>query len=99
MRYMTAKDIADEMGIHIETAREWMNQMPCMTVGRIKRVSESAFTEFVEKHTQTARSADIPNRSRLTNTPRKRTVCNSAMCGLTPEGKLVRRGGHAVSKV
>jgi hypothetical protein len=50
--YVSAKEIAEDFGISLSTAYEWLGRMPHFREGRVVRVSRSAYEAFKRDRTQ-----------------------------------------------
>ena len=81
---MTIADIAAELGVERHLAGQIVRQMPCIMVGRLKRVRRAEFERWLQEHTR--QEAEAPK------APVRKVARNAFNPNLfEPDGGLKRR--------
>lgn len=80
---LTITDVAREMGVERHLAGMYVRQMPCITIGRIKRVKRSDFDRWLLENTR------IGGKKKATPKPRKAEAYDPAL--FEPDGRIKRR--------
>ena len=80
---LTITDVAREMGVERHLAGMYVRQMPCITIGRIKRVSRSDFDRWLLEHTRFGGQKKAPPK------PTRAVAFDPAL--IEPDGSLKRR--------
>ena len=81
--YLTIQDIAQVLGVERHTAGMYVRQMPCVVLGRIKRVKQSDFDQWLLEHTHTE------GKKRKQPRPQHRVIPDPQL--FEPDGTLKRR--------
>ena len=67
-QFLTIADIAAELGVERHFAGQLVRQMPCVVVGRLKRVRRTEFERWLQAHTlQEAEEPKAPTRKAARN--------------------------------
>lgn len=82
-RFLSADDIAQTLNVERHTARKYMRQMPCVVIGRMRRVQPSVFNAWVQGHVES--EEDQPEERQPSG--RKATATS-----FQKDGRLSRRG-------
>ena len=81
--FLTIQDIAQRLGVERHTAGHYVRQMPCVVLGRIKRVRESDFDQWLLEHTR------VEGRKTKQTKPQRLAVLDPQL--FEPDGSLKRR--------
>jgi|GEM_PF-4615561 len=82
-RLLTIQDIAEKLGVERHTAGQYVRQMPCVVLGRVKRVRETDFDQWLLEHTR------VEGRKAKSPRPQRRVIPNPQL--FEPDGTLKRR--------